>query len=209
MKRIVICCDGTWNDPEKRDITNVVKTARAVRPRTPDGTTQVVFYDWGVGTGRRFDRITGGSIGKGLNRNIQDACRFLVHNYAPGDEIFFFGFSRGAYTARSAAGLVRNCGVLKKKHADMIPEAFELYRSKSRPDSKKSGAFRREFSRETRIRFIGVWDTVGALGVPLRLFRRFNARKYSFHDTRLSRSIDHAYQALAIDEKRKPFAPSL
>jgi len=209
MKRIVICCDGTWNDPETRRVTNVVKLARAILPVAGDGVTQVVFYDWGVGTGGRFDRISGGAFGRGLDRNIQDVYRFLVHNHARHDQIFLIGFSRGAYTARSTAGFIRNCGILKKKHASMIPEAYELYRSKSRPASVKSTRFRREFSRESRIKLLGVWDTVGALGVPLRMFKRFNASRYSFHDTKLSRSIEHAYHALAIDEKRKPFKPTL
>ena len=90
-KRIVICCDGTWNDPETREITNVVKTARAVRPRARDGKIQVVFYDWGLGTGGRFDKITGGAFGEGLDRNIRGAYRFLVHNFSRGDEIYLFG----------------------------------------------------------------------------------------------------------------------
>jgi len=209
MKRIVICCDGTWNDPETRRVTNVVRMARAVRPVARDGAAQVVFYDWGIGTGGRFDRISGGAFGRGLDRHIQDVYRFLVHNYARHDQIFLIGFSRGAYTARSTAGFIRNCGILKKKYASMIPEAYELYRSKSRPASALSTRFRREHSRESRIKLLGVWDTVGALGVPLRMFKRFNASRYNFHDTKLSRSVEHAYHALAIDEKRKPFKPTL
>ena len=100
-KRIVICSDGTWNTPDRKDHgvycpTNVVKMARAIAPAAPDGTAQVVFYDQGVGTSWGLDRLTGGAFGTGLSKNVQDAYRFLVDNYAEGDEIFLFGFSRGA-----------------------------------------------------------------------------------------------------------------
>ena len=102
-KRLVVCCDGTWNSPEQQHVTNVVRTARAVRPTDNAGVHQVVFYDWGIGS--HGNRIRGGMLGKGIDKNIQDAYRFLVHNHADGDEIFLFGFSRGAYTARSLGRL--------------------------------------------------------------------------------------------------------
>lgn len=120
-----------------------------------------------------------------------------------------FGFSRGAYTARSTAGLVRNCGILKKALADRIPEAYAMYRSKEKPDSPNAVAFRNADSTTVGIKFVGVWDTVGALGVPIGLFKKFNERRYSFHDTTLSRSILNAYHAVAIDEKRGTFKPTL
>ena len=97
-KRLVICCDGTWNSPEQHHVTNVVRTARAVLPTDEAGTPQVVFYDWGIGS--YHDKLRGGMLGAGIDKNIQDAYRFLVHNYAAGDQIYLFGFSRGAYTAR-------------------------------------------------------------------------------------------------------------
>ena len=101
MKRIVICCDGTWNKPDQPSPTNVVKVAITLKITDGAGVEQLLFYDQGVGTGT-FDRIRGGAFGVGLSRNIQEAYRFLVFNYEPGDELFFFGFSRGAYTVRSA-----------------------------------------------------------------------------------------------------------
>lgn len=208
-KRLVVCSDGTWNDPEDEDVTNVVKTARAVSPVDESGVQQVVFYDWGVGTGGVADRLEGGVSGEGLDKNIQDIYRFLVHNYVPGDEIFLFGFSRGAYTARSAVGLIRNAGILEKQHSDLIPRAYSLYRSKSKPDTPSAREFRRRYSRETRIRLIGVWDTVGALGIPVSFLQRFNKDEYSFHDTTLSRIIDYACHAVAIDERREDFKPTL
>lgn len=208
-KRLIICSDGTWNKPEGGPVTNVVKLARSIRPVDPEGTMQVVFYDWGVGTGGGGDKILGGAFGKGIDRNIQDAYRFLVHNYAAGDDFFFFGFSRGAYTVRSLVGLIRNCGLLKKIHSHRIPDAYALYRSPDRPDSPKARRFRERCSRQVKVSFLGVWDTVGALGIPLRLFGRRNQEKYGFHDTKISSIVLNAYHALAIDEKRKPFRPTI
>ncbi|NDY43088.1 DUF2235 domain-containing protein [Dissulfurirhabdus thermomarina] len=208
-KRLIVCCDGTWNNPEQREVTNVVKTARAVLPAARDGRPQVVFYDRGVGTGNLLDRIEGGALGEGLDANIQDAYRFLVHNWAEGDEIFLFGFSRGAYTARSTAGFIRNCGILRKRHAHLIPDAFRMYRSRAHPDAPAAAGFRRRYAAEVRIRFVGVWDTVGALGIPLRVMQDLNRRRYAFHDTSPSRIIDHACHALAIDERRSDFRPTL
>lgn len=207
-KRLVICCDGTWNSPEKRYVTNVVRTAQAVRPADTNGVPQVVFYDWGVGSDGQ--KITGGMLGAGLDKNIQDAYRFLVHNYAPGDEIYLFGFSRGAYTVRSLVGLIRNAGLLKKINAHKIPDAYKLYRSRSNPDEPTALEFRRMHSRTARITFIGVWDTVGALGIPSQILKAITRnRGYAFHDTSLSKIIKHACHAVAIDEKRIDFKPAL
>lgn len=209
-KRLVICCDGTWNKPDQKDkTTNVVYTARAVLPVDPEGVPQVVFYDRGVGTGNVLDRFSGGAFGKGISTNIQDAYRFIVHNYEAGDELYFFGFSRGAYTVRSTAGLIRNAGVLKKANADRIADAYALYRGESKPSDRASIEFREQFSHEPRVHFIGVWDTVGSLGVPVSGLRFLTKGKYQFHDVQLSSHVDHAYHALAIDERRGPFAPTL
>jgi len=209
MKRLVVCSDGTWNTPESKDFTNVVKMARVIRPKDSHDVEQVVFYDWGVGTDKGTDKWRGGALGKGINKNIRDAYRFLVHNYNPGDEVFLFGFSRGAYTVRSLVGLLRNCGLLKKKYAHLIPDAYNMYRSPAKPDVASARKFRAAWSRTVKVKFLGVWDTVGALGIPLGLFSRYNVNKYSFHDTRISAIVNHAYHALAIDEKRKPFAPTI
>ena len=113
-RRIIICSDGTWNNPEQNNATNVVRTARAILPVDQRGMPQLVFYDWGVGSEGVGHKVAGGVLGRGIDKNIQDAYRFIVHNYADGDEIYLFGFSRGAYTARSTAGLIRNIGILKK-----------------------------------------------------------------------------------------------
>lgn len=217
-KRIIICCDGTWNTPDQEDgrspvPTNVVKLERSILPESPPPNTmpQVVFYDAGVGTGSFFDKIFGGAFGKGLDKNILLAYRFLVSNFELGDELFLFGFSRGAYTARSLAGLIRNSGIVKKIYSHMIPAANELYRRRddaSHPREEEAKKFRQDYSWETRIRFIGVWDTVGSLGIPGR-FRTLTSWKYRFHDVELSSWMDNAFQALAIDEKRKAFEPAI
>ena len=173
------------------------------------GVPQQVFYDWGVGS-YGGQRISGGAFGAGLDKNIQDAYRFLVHNYVKGDEIYLFGFSRGAYTARSVAGLIRNAGILKKLHAHLIPASYLMYRRRAGPDVKKAREFRRAFCHEVRITFIGVWDTVGALGIPSQIVKRIaRKRRYQFHDTSLSKIIYHACHAVAIDEKRIDFEPTL
>jgi len=217
-KRLVICCDGTWNTPDQMNggtsaPTNVVKVALAIAPVGADGKEQRTYYHRGLGTSR-WDRVRGGAFGFGLSRDVRDCYRFLVDHFEPGDEVFFFGFSRGAYTARSAVGFVRNSGILRPEHADRVGEAYALYRSRrpgARPKSVAAQLFRRSYSHETRIRFLGVWDTVGALGIPLSGLRMVNLinRRWQFHDTALSSTVDTAFHALAIDERRGPFQPAL
>lgn len=213
MKRLVVCCDGTWNVPDQVSPTNVVKLALAIAPQDSGGVEQRVFYHLGVGT-TRGERIRGGGFGVGLSRGVRECYRWLVENYEPGDRLFFFGFSRGAFTARSAAGLVRNSGILRRQHLDRLDDAYSLYRKRgkrSHPRGTEATLFRRSFSHETRIHFIGVFDTVGALGVPLKgltLTARIN-RRWQFHDTELSTRVGLAYQALAMDERRGPFKPTL
>lgn len=134
-----------------------------------------------------------------------------MHNYIPGDEIYLFGFSRGAYTVRSLGGLIRKVGLLDKRHAEQAPTAFSIYRSRDRkPDTAEAAAFREKFSHyPVRIRFIGVWDTVGRLGIPSWGPFKFFSRRFEFHNVNLSRTVDFAYQALAIDERRGAWKPAV
>ena len=208
MKRLIICCDGTWQDARSAQVTNVVKISRAILPRASDGAEQTVFYQPGLGTegGRKLRE---GALGAGLDREIQDAYRFLVHNFQPGDEIWCFGFSRGAYTARSLIGLIRNVWLLKKAESQRIDDAYHIYRTHWGPDADNAVRFREAYCQPATIRLLGVWDTVGSLGIPLALFDGFNAERYNFHDTQISRIVEHAYHALAIDERRLPFAPTI
>ncbi|MEU4085455.1 DUF2235 domain-containing protein [Streptomyces aureus] len=214
-KRLVVCCDGTWNFADQPSRTNVAKVALSVLPGSVDGTEQRVYYHSGVGT-NRWERLSGAAFGVGLSPNVLDAYRFLVDTYEPDDELFLFGFSRGAFTARSLAGLVRNSGILRRDQADRIRQAWALYRDrKERPSGTASTLFRRTYAREPDIHFIGVWDTVGALGIPIPdavwlrpAVNRFN-RRWAFHDTDLSRCVKGAFHALAIDEQRSTFRPTL
>jgi uncharacterized protein (DUF2235 family) len=218
MKRLIICCDGTWNRADQEFggepcPTNVVKLGYRVAKRDGD-VSQIIYYNHGVGTGNSLDRLTGGAFGDGLEENIHSAYRFLVANYEQGDEIFLFGFSRGAFTARSIAGMVRNCGILKRESVRHYADALALYRAADRdPDHPFSVDFRGRHCEcgedPVRIRFIGVWDTVGALGIPVRGLRGFTRGKHQFHDTELSGTVDHAMHALAINERRAPFTPTL
>ncbi len=215
MKRLIVCCDGTWQGLSSDYPTNVVKIAQAVKPVADDGTVQMLFYDEGVGTGDKADKIFGGAFGWGINKNIQDAYRFLCLNYDEGDEIYLYGFSRGAYTVRSLAGLINCSGLLRRDHIRQVPEAYNLYRQKAKKgetpiaETAKASDFRRNFGDRVPITFLGCWDTVGALGVPdqiswLSLDKFFND-KYKFHDEYLSKIIQHARHAVAIDERRKVF----
>jgi hypothetical protein len=208
-KRLVICCDGTWDPAEQKSPTNVTKIWNALAREDAAGIEQRSFYHAGVGANPSA-RIRGGAFGLGLSRNVKDTYRFIVENFEPGDELFFFGFSRGAYIARSTAAFVRSSGVLRREQVDRIDQAYELYRS-AHPRGEEAQLFRNSYSQETRIRFIGVWDTVGALGIPLSPARwvSFPNRRWRFHDTALNTTVDAAFQALAIDEKRPPFRPCL
>lgn len=213
MKRIAVCFDGTWNRPEEilgEDFpTNVLQFARAIRPTDGNGVEQVVFYDWGIGS--YHDSLRAGATGYGLEKNVMDGYRFLVHNYEPGDEIFLFGFSRGAYTARSLCGMINNCSILRKEHGSRIEEAFKLYKTKKhKANGDHSMAWKAKYSLEQRtpIRFVGVWDTVGALGLPFTFFGLIKDRDL-FYDCKIGSNIRVARHALSLDEQREDFEPTL
>jgi uncharacterized protein (DUF2235 family) len=220
MKRIVLCADGTWNEPEQKDEktgrrrpTNVLKVARAVLPEARDHTEQVVFYLTGIGgESDGIDKWTDGAFGSGMERNVRALYRFLVFNYVENDEIYLFGFSRGAFTVRTLAGFMNTVGLLEKEDEFYTPELYGLYESTATTDSPQwRQAFAKVRKRRAcpQIRFVGVWDTVGALGAPGALGQFFNRDKYKYHDIGLNGHIEHAFHALAIDERRGPFAPSL
>ena len=237
MKRIAIFCDGTWNRSDALHPTNVMRLARALRRSDANGVAQQVIYVAGVGSGRGTnwlsrwaDKITGGVFGMGLSRNIEEAYWHLAFNYEPGDDVYIFGFSRGAFTARSLAGLIRSCGIPTQDMLHRIPEAMKSYQSRGpdgHPDAEGPLAFRVSFSplvatsqkdadarpgtcHLLRIKFLGVWDTVGALGIPNQLFiSRFLNWRYRFHDHALSSSVAAARHAVAVDERRRNFEPTL
>ncbi|WP_055476034.1 DUF2235 domain-containing protein [Gordonia sp. HS-NH1] len=202
-KRLVVCCDGTWKSSKDPRISNVEKIARAVTTDADDGAVQLVHYVNGVGTGSSWsDRVIGGAFGRGLDANLIDAYRFLALNYEPGDEIFVFGFSRGAYTARSLAGMIWHVGLVtplelaENPTENLFETVLRYYRMKreNRPASTPGT--------RVPVKFIGVFDTVGALGVP-----GITRVKHKFHDVNLGRNVEVARQALAIDERRLTFDP--
>jgi len=223
MRRLIVCADGTWNTPDQEDNgrpapTNVVKLHACVSEKDADGVEQICYDHPGVGTeGGWFSRAAGGAYGKGLSRNIKSAYKWLADTYETGDEVFLFGFSRGAFTVRSLGGMISACGLLKTAELE-TPEAWtrvdtafeEGYRN--RETGWADGWERFEDGNAIPIRFVGVWDTVGALGVPndLALLNILDdPEKWAFHDTKLGRNVVTARHALALDEMRASFTPTL
>jgi catechol 2,3-dioxygenase-like lactoylglutathione lyase family enzyme len=212
MKRLVVCCDGTWNKPDSENVTNVEKIARTVQsdPAATAGVHQLVYYISGVGAGSyEADRLLGGAFGFGLFHNVIACYRFLAQNYAPGDEVFILGFSRGAYTARSVAGMLASVGLLTKVALveERLPEAVHLYQRTAMPAGELGESvdeFRHDHCNDVEVTFLGVFDTVGALGVP-----GFEKETPRFHSVQLSDQVRCARQALAIDEPRLKFEPTL
>jgi uncharacterized protein (DUF2235 family) len=243
VKRIVILCDGTWGAAEAPDPTNVIRVARALAPVAEDGRAQVPLYIQGVGTGRRgvtaaarlSDRLLGGAMGLGLMENVVEAYRHLCFLYQPGDSVHLFGFSRGAFTARSLAGFVLFNGILALDRLDKLPEAIARYskrlvlppgrrqarnadwRAENSPwvmtqptDAEVYARAGSKLAIPFEIDFLGVWDTVGALGVPGHLTAApLLNRRHAFHDTALSGMVRSARHAVAIDERRRSFEPTL
>lgn len=187
-----------------------------------DGFEYIAYYDRGVGTGPFWDAVKGGVFGVGLDQNIRQAYRFLSSWYRPGDEIFVFGFSRGAYTARSLCGYLQAVGLLRREHCTAENEARGWRYYRTPPGDRLSGEWQSlqrasgisgeptmHDSRFMRVRALSVFDTVGALGIPAEGFRRLNRSKYEFHDTDLNSLVDIRLHALALDEPRHAFAPTL
>ncbi|MDX2276521.1 MAG: DUF2235 domain-containing protein [Hyphomonadaceae bacterium] len=225
MKKLVICCDGTWQRVYRGELTNVALTARSIATRDANNIAQIVYYSAGVGADLGSSNLWNGMTGADLDQHLLDAYLFLNLNYEPGDQIFLFGFSRGAYTVRTLAGLLRKCGVLRRDSVDKADDALELYRDrKLAKDSAIVERFRAAHAiawprlsaplikppHDLRIAYLGVWDTVGSLGIPSVLPIPINLnRRYQFHDTELSRSVEAARHAVAIDERRGAFKPAL
>jgi len=208
MKRLVVCCDGTWNDSDQgTDYTNVARFAWSIKPVAANGVTQVVYYQSGVGTaGTKLSKFIGGAVGAGLSHNMRDAYSFICTNYCEGDEIFLFGFSRGAYTARCIGGLIGFAGLIGKRDLDQFPTLWKAYKEQDTQalanlDTRKKDA---------TIKCIGVWDTVGSVGIPedLDKFDVFK-RYYGFLNADLGAHVEHAFHALALNERRKNFVPTL
>ena len=209
-KNIVVCCDGTGNRFEENK-TNPLRLHYCLR----NGADQVSFYDPGVGT---FDpdgpdysagplgelssllakTVSGGAFGYGIVRNIADAYRFLMATYQPEDRVFLFGFSRGAFTAQAVAGMLGKCGLLYPHNDNLIPYALRIHLQKD--NARVAREFKASMARPCTAHLIGVWETVKSLG-------DHHQDDFFYRDT--ADNCRHGYHAVAIDERREDFSPSL
>ena len=238
-KRIIVCCDGTWldSDGEYHAPSNVTRIARAIRPigRDDKGNAipQVIFYQNGVGTGSKslYVKYVGGATGDGLADHIREAYSFICQNYVAGDEIFLIGFSRGAFTARSISSLIRAIGLLTSKGLENFYSIFEDWQYQLKSDYKtkwpdhpwpghkppvNAPAYQRkmlelELTRpDIPIKAVAVWDTVGGLGIPMiGLLPQPPSTDFAFVDTKVEKNIEYAFQALALDEHRRAYHPTV
>jgi uncharacterized protein (DUF2235 family) len=235
MRNLVVCCDGTWNTPDQEtyDVptpSNVFRLYSALEDKDRKDNDQLRYYHPGVGTySGLLGGLFGGGVGAGLGNNIQSAYRWLGYTYEAGDRIFMFGFSRGAFTVRSLSGMMDYCGLLDLSKLpdnelwERIRAAYQHYRNRKLTESKEKDPPWRDWTPNWKfhnpegtgripIYFLGVWDTVGALGIPddmgiLNIFDR--PKNYRFHSTNLSKSVSFARHAVGIDEMRASYTPSL
>ena len=213
MKRIALCADGTWNTPHGDAPTRTDTNVRKLYCALTDDAAQLKYYDSGVGTdGTPLDHLSGGAMGEGLFQKVQDCYQFLAYVYDPGDTIYLFGFSRGAYTARSLGGMIAGFGVptvnLDNLTAKRIFDAYRETDPTTRAAMKTT--LRAAYAMiDVNVQMVGVWDTVGSLGIPGIFFNLLNQQKYGFLDTALHPSVAHAYHAVSIDERRAQFMPTL
>jgi uncharacterized protein (DUF2235 family) len=216
-KRLAVFLDGTWN--VVGDDTNVWRMHALCAPTDNYGTAQRAYYEKGL------SGLLGGASGVGIDDIIRNAYQWLVDNYDPGDPIFIFGFSRGAYTARSLAGCIAKCGLLRAGGALGVTQLYNRYRRQDARtiwellDGQQNGTTA-DFTREEElmlkhvmaihIKVVGVWDTVGDLGIPwlsLEGLRWWSTE--GFLTTGLRVPVEHGFHALAVDEHRRSFAPTL
>lgn len=237
MKRIVVLIDGTWNKEGTGADTNVAKldsgkktiTQAFIKASATDGIAQHVHYHDGVGSdGDLTQRLLGGAIGLGLKKIIQDVYEAIVSDFVAGDEIYIFGFSRGAYAARALAGLIGASGIQRQKNRDEFEVAWDHYRVapavRQQPQTASAGdrktldtydtlAQRQTFHDTRAIKCVAVWDTVGSYGIPAGiglapLARYFTLVTLGFHDTSFGEHIEVGLHAVAVDEHRRPFVPT-
>lgn len=214
-RNLVVCCDGTSNEPAPADKaasgTNVVRLFRCIKKSD----AQIIYYDPGVGTSgildlwrRRSNRwraLAEQATGYGLDDHVVRAFRFICENWRPGDRIWIFGFSRGAYAARVLAGLIHQVGLLRPEQAHLADFALKAYKQSSDSDDLSIGwAFAHAVgSREVSIHFLGLWDTVGSMIAPLKDRIGFGLTHLPY--TRRNPSVACVRHAMAIDERRRMF----
>ena len=204
-RNIVICCDGTNNQYKHGENTNVYRLySSLVRDEN-----QIIFYDPGIGAVGAYNamtsclswlqRIMGLAFGYGLRKNVFEAYAFLMQNYQKGDNVFFYGFSRGAYTVRVLAGMIKKIGLLYPDNQNMLDEAFRLFGVKD--NWRESAGFKRSFGRECPIHFLGLWDTVSSVGSI------WSPKTFPY--TARNNAVKNVRHAMAIDEKRAFFRQNL
>ncbi len=269
-KRLIVCLDGSWDVPSdvstvpprtarlsldptnasctsENPATNVRRFYDSVLPRSHNGWPQTKWYDDGTDL-PWLGRYRDGTFGYALDLQILQSYAYLVTLYEPGDEIFLYGFSRGAYVARTLTGLVGTCGLISPSLIDaqqlnrvkdlalsspsnlatsyeltrslrelvlhpgdhLLTEAYRLYRNLGHDaHGRASASFRSQAGQTASIALLGVWDTVGPLGIPTKALKCLNDHRYNFHDTDLSITVKRAYHALAIDEHRSDYNATL
>ncbi|PKS11922.1 hypothetical protein jhhlp_001217 [Lomentospora prolificans] len=250
-KRLIMCCDGTWMNSDKgaeerfghttlQVPSNVTRISRSFKRLCDDGVMQIINYESGVGTGSNMlDSVTGGAFGSGLSERVREAYQFICANYCDGDEIILIGFSRGAYTVRSVAGMIGEIGLLTRDGMELFYPIFKDMENwmdsdyndpfPTLPFSEKPKGANASKEYKTRleklgltrvrqeggsgdlikVKAVGVWDTVGSLGIPEVSWLSKMGVTYQFYDTNLSLQIEHAFQALALDETRPPFSAAV
>jgi uncharacterized protein (DUF2235 family) len=207
---------GTWQDSDDGTMlspTNITLLSRAILQTTKAGIEQIVFYQPGIGTSLdAWTRFRTGAFGNGLMDNVREAYGFIVHNWEEGDEIYIFGFSRGAYTARSVAGLICRFGLLTKRGMDGIGQVLDAYRKHLLTQPGEVEILASKYERRSAnvpIKFVGVWDTVGSLGIPDLYILGIRAsafdfvlgkinQQYQFSDTDLHPMIQYAFHAYQL-----------
>jgi uncharacterized protein (DUF2235 family) len=203
-RRIAFCADGTWDTCT--NATNVYRFSKAIVQIPGE---QYSFYDDGVGAdGTPLEKLIGGAFGAGLFQKIKEGYTSISNVYEAGDELFIFGFSRGAYTARSLAGMIAACGLpTKNPDPNLVNIAFQAYREKDKRSAVLATLGAYDLVKAS-ITMVGVWDTVGALGIPA-IFGGVDPLVYGFLDTGLSAQVLNAFHAVSIDERRVEFPATL
>jgi uncharacterized protein (DUF2235 family) len=229
MKRLILLFDGTWNTLTNPDeATNVVRVGQAVKPIASDGVPQIVYYNSGVGSGGKIDQFLGGVFGAGVQANVKRGLTFLSFNYDDGspeveggpqrdpDEIYIFGFSRGAYTARALAGVIGAIGGIPKvSHFGAVEDMWSHYRKSKKGREKNQEKINDMVydppANGKLVKCVAVWDTVGSYGIPGGLglgglARWLTSWTRNFRDNEIGGHIQHGFHAMAIDERRRAFS---
>ncbi len=207
IKHVVIM-DGTLSTLSPQMETNAGLTYKLLCGMAHSATFSLL-YEEGI-QWCRLGSLIDIAAGRGITAQIQRAYGFIASRYHPGDQIYLFGFSRGAYAVRSLAGVIDQIGLLRREHATVsnIRQVFRYYRASNRSDTMRAFS-RRYCCQDTRIQMVGVWDTVKALGIQYPVLWRLAPQPVDFHNEALGQTTRNGFQALALDETRNAFAPVL